>query len=318
MADRKTGKLGEDNLAVLRDELKHKQRFIDHLLAASPNLVYLYNLTGKQFTFFNRDLASFLGYTESAAKQLPPALLESLVHPEDALQLQLHFEDCVSARDGDVLEAEYRLKHAYGEWHWFAVRETVYSRSTDGQVMEMLGVAEDITERRRDREKIWYISTHDALTGLYNRAYFEEEVVRLEHGRRFPVTVLFADVDGLQKVNETLGTAAGDVLLRSTGEILRACFRAEDVVARIGGDEFGALLPDIAAISAEAIFVRVARRLELYNQSHPKSPLYFSVGIASAEHGDSLRNAVKEAEQRMVVRKTMAGDKGAVEPKSIV
>jgi len=309
MADQDVGKPNKGELAVLRDELKQKQRFLDHLLAASPNPVYLYDLTTKQFAFFNRDLASFLGYTESAAEGLRLTLLQSLIHPDDESLLQLHFEDCFNARDGDVLEAEYRLKHAYGEWHWFAIRETVYSRLADGQVKEVLGVAEDITERRRDREKIWYISTHDALTGLYNRAYFEEELARLERGRRFPVTVLIADVDGLRQVNSSQGTAAGDVLLRSTGEILRACFRAEDVVARIGGDEFGALLPDIAAISVEAIFVRVARRLDSYNQSHPKSPLYFSVGMASAEHGNTLREAVKEAEQRMNVRKAMAGGK---------
>ncbi|MRR30564.1 diguanylate cyclase, partial [bacterium] len=299
MADRKTSKSGLDELAVLQNELKHKQRFIEHLLTASPNLVYLYDLSGKNFTFFNRGLLSFLGYKEGAMEQTQSSLLESLIHPDDVSLLRLHFEDCSSAKDGDVLEAEYRLKHAYGEWHWFAVRETVYKRTPDGQVWEILGVAEDITERRRDREKIWYISTHDALTGLYNRAYFEEEIARLERGRRFPISVLIADVDGLQQVNDTLGTAAGDLLLCNTGEILRACFRAEDVVARIGGDEFGALLPDISAVSIEAIFVRVARRLELYNQSHPKTPLHFSIGIASAERGDSLRNTVKEAEQRM-------------------
>jgi diguanylate cyclase (GGDEF)-like protein len=208
-----------------------------------------------------------------------------------------------------VLEVEYRLKYAYGEWHWFAIRETVYTRSADGQVKEMLGVADDISERRRDREKIWYISTHDALTGLYNRAYFEEEIARLERGRRFPVSVLFADVAGLQKVNASQGTAAGDSLLRITSEILRACFRAEDVVARVGGDEFGALLPDIAVTSTDAILARVNRRLDAYNQAHPKLPLFLSLGIASAENGGSLREAVKEAEQRMVIRKSMPGGK---------
>jgi diguanylate cyclase (GGDEF)-like protein len=118
-------------------------------------------------------------------------------------------------------------------------------------------------------EKVAYLNTHDSLTGLYNRSYFQEEITRLERGRRFPVTVLMADIDNLKQVNETRGFLSGDQLIRNAADVLASCFRVEDVVARIGGDEFGVLLPEIASVSIEAINMRVNRRVEAFNLSHP-------------------------------------------------
>jgi len=87
-------------------------------------------------------------------------------------------------------------------------------------------------------ENLWYLGTHGALTGVYNRAYFEEELERLKRGRGFsPVSVVTVDVDGMKAINDSLGHAAGDAV------VLASAFRNEDVVARIGGDEFAVLLP---------------------------------------------------------------------------
>jgi diguanylate cyclase (GGDEF)-like protein len=172
-------------------------------------------------------------------------------------------------------------------------------------------MAEDITVSRLAQEKIWYLSTHDSLTGLYNRAYYQEEITRLERGRRFPMTVLIADIDNLKNVNDTRGYAAGDALIRKVAEILSACFRVEDVVARIGGDEFGVLLPDIASISIDAIQIRINRRIEAFNQSHPNSPVHISYGIVSAENGGVLREIVREADRRMVSSKQIKREKNS-------
>jgi diguanylate cyclase (GGDEF)-like protein/PAS domain S-box-containing protein len=289
-------------------ELAYMNRLVEHILLTTSDIIYTYDFKDEHLDILSRTSGPFLGYPLEKLAEMDGAALQSLVHPDELNRLGGHYEDCLNAKDGDVLDVEVRLRHSYGEWHWIAIRETPFERSPDGGVGRILGMAEDITTGRLAQEKIWYLSTHDSLTGLYNRAYYQEELARLEHGRRFPVTVLIADVDNLKDVNNTRGYAAGDALLRNAAEALAACFRVEDAVARIGGNEFGVLLPEIASISIDAIQVRINRRFEMFNKSHPNSPVHISFGLASAEHGSDLRETVREAERRMVARKQAKGE----------
>lgn len=115
----------------------------------------------------------------------------------------------------------------------------------------------DISERKRIEEQLVYLSLHDPLTGLYNRAYFEEEMRRLEGGRFARVGIIVCDVDGLKLVNDTLGHGAGDNLLRAAAQVLEECFREGDVVARIGGDKFAVLLPSGGKTAVESSCRRI-------------------------------------------------------------
>jgi PAS domain S-box-containing protein len=104
----------------------------------------------------------------------------------------------------------------------------------DGRVRSVMMVARDITERKKAEEHIRYVSFHDSVTGLYNRAYFEEEIQRLDTGRSLPVSFIIGDVNNLKLVNDTFGHNEGDLLLKTIAEILRKTCRNEDIIARWG------------------------------------------------------------------------------------
>nr|WP_320024618.1 PocR ligand-binding domain-containing protein [uncultured Acetobacterium sp.] len=100
-----------------------------------------------------------------------------------------------------------------------------------------------INEKRRIEKEILYLSYHDYLTGLYNRRYYEQELIRLDKKENLPLTLLLGDVNGLKLINDTLGHLLGDELLIKTARIINQVCRKDDVVARLGGDEFIVILP---------------------------------------------------------------------------
>jgi diguanylate cyclase (GGDEF)-like protein len=160
-------------------------------------------------------------------------------------------------------------------------------------------IARDVTERRQIEERLRYLGTHDVLTGLYNRAYFEAEMTRLAHGRQFPVSIVMVDVNGLKETNDRHGHAAGDELLRRTARVLQDAFRAEDIVARIGGDEFAVLLPGVDQAAAREGVTRVRRLLAERNAGWADLPLGLALGVATGDAGGDLNAVLLEADRRM-------------------
>ena len=164
-------------------------------------------------------------------------------------------------------------------------------------------IIRDITARKQVDEALRYLGRHDALTGLYNSGFFVEEMARLERGRQFPVSIVMADVDHLKETNDQQGHVAGDALLKRVAQALTAAFRAEDVVARIGGDEFAILLPATDETAAKGLLQRVRKVIQENNATHTGTPIRLSLGVSTAENPKPLSVVLKEADANMYLEK---------------
>lgn len=180
---------------------------------------------------------------------------------------------------------------------------TTFAVYGDAGTPNLVHMFEDISARKSAEQYLQHISTHDALTGLYNRAFFDVEFNRLQFGLSLPVSIVMIDVDGLKKLNDTKGHDAGDYLIIGVAAILKEAFRGDDIVARIGGDEFAAILFETGETEAEKVIKRIRKCQERYNNSAPRCQAHFSIGVATAVRGMDIQATFKEADARMYADK---------------
>lgn len=122
-----------------------------------------------------------------------------------------------------------------------------------GEIQGVVLVFKDITEKKKIRNEIEYLSFHDYLTGLYNRRFFEEELQRLDNGRNLPLSVIMIDVNGLKLTNDAFGHDMGDALLKKVADIIISVCDPEHITARCGGDEFSIILKKTDVLGADII-----------------------------------------------------------------
>ena len=182
-----------------------------------------------------------------------------LVHPDDFAKAMSTGTQSLAYGQNPIVE--FRLRHAGGSWLYFecVVRNLIQHQNIGGIVYN----ARDITERKHAQEQLLFNATHDALTGLPNRALFlgrlQSVVDRMKRHSREVAAVLFIDIDDFKVVNDCYGHATGDFLIKEVSSRLRACMRSDGTIARMGGDEFTILVEDITDPSDA---IRVAERIQ--------------------------------------------------------
>lgn len=238
-----------------------------------------------------------LGY---AADELDttPETIKRLVHPDDWHRVDAFIDDEL-ARRHPAFEIEVRMLTKPGDVKWILYRGKVVERDENGMTIRVAGTCTDITEKKLYEEQLRYTSTHDQLTGLYNRAYFDAEFGRARVGRNYPVSIVIADVDGLKLVNDSFGHVAGDQLIQMAARALKESFRADDIVARIGGDEFGVILPNADAVVVKEAVKRVIACQSDISRDLDCIELSISIGSATADNAEQLNEALKQADSRM-------------------
>jgi diguanylate cyclase (GGDEF)-like protein len=178
----------------------------------------------------------------------------------------------------------------------------------NGRPLGTRGVIVDISRLKENEQKLRFLSYHDPLTGLYNRHFFEQKMHELD-GSHQMAAIILCDVDGLKVVNDTMGHATGDKLLVTTAGIIARSFRKQDIIARIGGDEFAVLLTDVDLATVQRGMRRIAGAVNRYNnQAGEHIPLSLSTGMAYNLHSPvKAWELFKEADNNMYRKKLYHG-----------
>ncbi len=176
--------------------------------------------------------------------------------------------------------------------------------SNDGIYLGRVVTLTNITEELELQGRVNYLTFHDSMTGLYNRNYLDEEIDRLNTTRQLPITLIMADLNGLKISNDLMGHDEGDNIIRMTADVLRNACRAEDIIARIGGDEFLIFLPETDNKEAEIICQRIQSSAE--RRTTKLGKLSIAVGYCTKTYaGDNIRLCMNRADEDMYAKKSI-------------
>jgi diguanylate cyclase (GGDEF)-like protein/PAS domain S-box-containing protein len=280
-------------MALQRSEERHRL-----LIENSHDIIYTVSTTGI-FTFVSPSWTLLLGHpvSEVSGKQF-----QEFVHSEDIPGCQAFLKKVIVTAQSQT-GIEYRVRHLDGSWRWHTSNASPLFDET-GTVIGFEGSASDITERKQTENEILYLSYHDKLTELYNRRFYEEELSRLDTERNLPITLVIADINGLKMANDAFGHITGDKLIVLIAAVIKKEGRADDIVARIGGDEFVILLPKTPLTEAEKIVERIMKKIS--SQKLGNIVASASFGCASKlKPEEEMAKVFKKAEDNMYRKKIL-------------
>ena len=282
------------------EELATEKSYFENLFSGNPLAVVLVDSSGI-IQRVNEAFEELFGYGKG---ECIGKALDSLIVPEGKFEDAAHLT--VEVAQGRRLKAERIRQRKDGTLIDVQISAVSFS-GIAGQAV-VYAIYQDITERKLLEEHTRFLSYHDSLTGLYNQAFIEEEIQRLDTPRQLPISVIMADLDNLKLVNDAFGHMEGDKLILEAGNMLRSCCRQEDIVARCGGDEFILLLPGTSSADAKTICDRIRRGCE--NQGGRLISLSLAVGTATKEDvTEDFLHILKKADDDMYLDKLLRSDR---------
>ena len=206
-----------------------------------PSVAYVYEPgVNGQCLYISPSIERVLGFTQEDWIE-DGGLWDRLLHPEDADRVISNETDC--ARSGEALVQEYRISRSDGRVVWIRDEMTVVRGDHEDEPPLFFGVFLDVSDRKRMEAELERLALYDSLTGMPNRALFNDRLTHAidRRGRSHATAVYFLDLDRFKRINDSLGHAAGDEVLREVAMRIQRTLRPEDTVARFGGDEFTVL-----------------------------------------------------------------------------
>ncbi len=240
--------------------LWENQRFIQQIAEANPAMLYLYDIIEQRNVYANRQLTEIVGYSPEDVQNMGAGFPKNLIHPEDWDRVVACAEQLLAAPDGEIVEIEYRMRHASGEWRWLYSRDTVFTRNADGAPKLILGTAIDITHRVRAEEELQQYRQQLERLVEERTAQLTAANLQLQQEiaeRELIETELIASAEKLQAIGERLATITGNL----PGVVYRTIFHAEGRISipyiSAGVRELIGLEPDDITANPALVFDRI-------------------------------------------------------------
>jgi len=246
---------------LAEDALRQSEERFRSLVQNSSDIITILQPDGT-ISYQSPSLERILGYRP---EELVGKNVVEFIHPEDVPRIQSIISEGIQ-RPGFSVVVEVRFRHAKGSWVY--IESSGKNRPDDPFIQGVVVNSRDITERKRAEEALRSLSLTDALTGLYNRRGFmtlAEQQWKLAKRLNSRILLLFADIDDLKRINDTLGHQEGDLALIETAALLKETFRESDIIARVGGDEYVVLTMGAPEEDVEVITARLQTKLAARN-----------------------------------------------------
>jgi len=268
--------------------INEQNDYLRVLLTAIPDLIFHFDKEGL-----------FVDHKSALPNSINPLMGKSvydLFPPQLAADTIQSIAKVLETNEPQVMEYYLPIDNQAAYW------EARLLKLNNTQVMALI---RDTTQRSQLLKELHYVSLHDHLTGLYNRAYFEQQMQQFHCTEHLPITVFVCDLDGLKAINDTLGHQFGDQLLKVAATTLSKAFNQNDMIARIGGDEFAILLPNTPLPDAQAAYQRIRAAEAEYNAQKNLITLNISMGFAvSSERSATMNELFLDADNHMYKEKS--------------
>ncbi len=294
--------VGLENAKIqkINEALQEKERRLSVFLDQLPGMAFKSKVKPDfMMTFVSKGCEDLTGYSPEMLVNNKSVSFTDLIAPEYRNTLSETFRQKIAKEEKlqdvfEIVTKDKRRKWVFGYGQ--------ITHDEDGLSASYEGILLDITERKRAEEEKKYLNDHDPLTGLYNRRYFLETIVRFEAEHEYPVAFIVGNVNGLSLFNSAFGEKAGDELLRKAGELLLRSAPEGSVAARLEGDGFALIIPFAGNERTKTIVASITRELRLCRNSHIPAETYLdlSLGYASSEStGGELPDVFKSARQML-------------------
>ena len=296
----------QERTKELRDvnsALEENKDQLQLILDSTAEAIYGIDTNGN-CTFCNLSCVKMLGYNNQS--ELLGKNMHLLIHHSRPDGSPLPAEECKLSKAFSDGEGAYMDNEVFwrADGTSFDVGCYSYPQVNNGEIIGAVVTFMDVSDRKQKEAEIQYLSCHDTLTGLHNRRCFEEHREKIDNPENLPLSVIFADINGLKMTNDIFGHAAGDELIKKSAEILQQVCRQNDVVARVGGDEFIILLPNTNGENAEKILARIKSGFAEARVEAIKCSI--ALGLDTKQSPDQLLDEIMaNAENAMYKDKTM-------------